>query len=233
VTRILGIDPGSQRTGVGVIDVDEAGRCTFVHAEALVLLTVVQGLLDASGHRVDLVRDLEEARGLDRKDKSRLGSGGMTSKLEAARLVTNSGHAVVIANGREPEVLPRLFEGEPLGTVFAPAPKRLASRARWIGLTTRPAGAMRVDDGAVAALTQRGKSLLASGIVGIDGRFDRGAVVAIHDARGQEIARGLTNYSAEEVRRIMGMKSAQFEKALGRPAYAEVVHRDNLVLVGG
>ncbi|MCX5660308.1 MAG: glutamate 5-kinase [Planctomycetota bacterium] len=201
-----------------------------VQAEALVIFSVVDGLLDGHGKRIDLVESMAEATSHDRKDKSKLGSGGMTTKLEAARIVTESGHIAVVANGREPDALLKIFSGAPIGTVFAPAARRLDGRERWIGLTKRPHGTLSIDDGAVAALCARGKSLLPSGVTAIDGRFDRGEVVRVCDSAGKEIARGLTNYSSEEIAQVMGKKSSQIEKVLGRAAYAEAIHRDNLVL---
>lgn len=212
-------------------DLLAALTCNAVHADALVLLSVVDGLLDGQGQRIDLVRDVLEVRQLDRKDKSKLGSGGMTTKLEAARLVTHAGQIAVIANGREPDVLPRIFAGERVGTLFAPAARKLDSRERWIGLTKRPAGAVTIDQGACLALQQRGKSLLAGGITELTGQFERGELILVRDPQGRVIARGLSNYSGEEIRLIMGKKSSQFEKILGRVSFAEVIHRDNLVLV--
>ncbi len=205
-----------------------------LRAEALVILSVVDGLLDAKGQRVDLVDDLVEAGGLTRKEKSGLGTGGMGSKLDAMRIVTEAGEVAVIAHGRAEKVLERLFDPQQsagLGTIFVPRPRKLDSRRRWIGLTKRPAGVLTLDDGAVTALCQRGKSLLATGITAVDGDFERGEVVLLRDAVGAELARGLCNYGAVELALILGKRSTQFEKILGRPAYAEVVHRDNLVLL--
>lgn len=213
-------------------DMLAALTCNALRAEALILLTVVDGLLDEQGKRIDLVENVAAARGLARKDTSKLGTGGMFSKLEAARLVTEAGEVAVIANGREPNVLPRLFTAELLGTVFVPRGRKLDSRRRWIGLTKRPAGIVTVDAGAADALIKQGKSLLAIGITACTGRFDRGQVVSVADPEGREIARGQINYSADELHLIMGKKSTQLKKILGRPAYAEVIHRDNLVLIG-
>jgi len=204
--------------------------CHATTAEALVLLTVVDGLLDEHGGCVDRVEDVDHATQLARSDRSDRGTGGMSSKLEAARLVTASGEVAVIANGRSRNVLGRLFDARRVGTVFVPADRKLGARRRWIGLTSRPAGRIIVDDGAAEALRKRGKSLLAIGVTEVRGRFDRGQVVAIVDSAGRLIARGLTNYAGEELRRIQGKRSSQFQKLLGHAGFAEVVHRNNMVL---
>ncbi len=223
---------GLQEIGFGDNDRLAALVTNALRADVMVLLTVVDGLLDAAGKRIDLVENIGAAMSLVRSDKSDLGTGGMRSKLEAAQLVTGAGEVAIIAGGREPQLLPRLFAGESLGTLFLPAAKKLDSRQRWIGLTKRPAGTLTIDDGAVTALTQRGKSLLASGVIALTGQFESGEVLFVRDGKGAVVARGLSNYSADEVRLIMGKKSSQFEKILGRPAFAEIIHRDNLVLIG-
>ena len=207
--------------------------CNAVDADALVILSVVDGLLDPEGKRVPFVKDVRDVFDLDRKDKSTLGSGGMTTKLQAARLATDAGQVALIANGREPDLLTRLFDRSPAdaGTLFAPASRRLDSRERWIGLTKRPSGTITIDPGAIEAIRSRGKSLLPSGITELTGLFDRGDVVLIRDAQGKEVARGLTNYSSDELRQIMGKKSAQFGKLLEGASYDEAVHRDNLVVM--
>ncbi len=207
--------------------------CNALKAQLLVLLTVVDGLLDGSGHRVDLVSDFAHASTLIHRGTSDLGTGGMVTKHAAAGTVAQAGEIAVIANGRQSDVLLKLFAGENVGTVFAPAPRprKLSGRKRWIGLTTRPAGAIRIDDGAAAAVCHKGKSLLASGIKTVAGRFEQGQVVAVLDAAGREIARGLSNYGAQELELIKGKKSAQFARILGRAAYDEVIHRDNLVVL--
>jgi glutamate 5-kinase len=205
--------------------------CNALPADALVLLTVVPGLLDGEGKLVELVENVAQMMALARNEKSPWGKGGFRSKLEAARLVTEAGEIAVIAHGREPDVLGRLFAAEPIGTVFVPASRKLDSRRRWIGLTQRPAGSVTIDDGAVGAVTKRGKSLLASGIVSVAGEFGRGDVLSVRDAAGREVARGLSNYSSAEVERIRGKRSSQFERILGHAAHAEVVHRDNLVTI--
>lgn len=204
-----------------------------LRADALVLLTVVEGLLDADENVIELVDDIADVAQLAQKKMSDMGTGGMQTKLEAARLATEAGEIAVIANGREPDVLPRLFDAETIGTVFVPATKKLDSRSRWIALTKRPSGTVTIDDGAANALRKRGKSLLASGITATTGQFDGGEVIMVRDQKGLEIARGLSNYNSDEIHLIAGKRSNQFEKILGRKAYDEIIHRDNLVLING
>lgn len=202
----------------------------LLRADALVLLTVVDGVLDESGQRIDLIENARESLRFDRQDTSLLGTGGIRSKIESASLVTDAGEIAVIANGREPDVLLRLLDGEALGTVFVPSAKKLNSRRRWIGMTRRPSGVIRIDAGAARALVGGRKSLLAGGIVGTEGKIGKGDVVILADPAGTEIGRGLSNYTDEEISQIAGCQSAQIPKILGRPGYAEVVHRDNLVI---
>lgn len=199
-------------------------------AEALILLSVVDGLHDGNDQPMDRVDDVNAVRAHIRQGTSTMGTGGMVTKLEAARMVTDAGEVAVIANGRTPNVIRRLMSGEKLGTVFMPRPRRLGQRQRWIGQAVRPAGTLAVDDGAVKALTQQGRSLLATGITDVVGQYKKGDVVVVRDGRGHEVARGLINYDSDETRVIMGKKTSQFETLLGRSAYAEVVHRDNLVI---
>lgn len=201
-----------------------------MRADAMILLTVVDGLLDADNNVIDLVDGTAGAKSLIRSDKSALGTGGIGTKIEAARLATEAGEIAVIANGREPDVLPRLFACEKLGTVFVPADRKLDSRSRWIGLTKRPAGTVTIDAGAARALQDKGRSLLAKGVTACQGDFVGGAVVLVRDGKGHEIARGLCNYSGAELRQVLGRHSDEFAAILGRDSYAEVIHRDNLVL---
>ncbi|MEM1097837.1 MAG: glutamate 5-kinase [Planctomycetota bacterium] len=204
-----------------------------LRADALLMLTVVDGLLDDDGQVIDRVDDVVGALSAVRAEKSGWGSGGMASKLEAARVVTEAGEVAVVANGRSKDVVLRLLDGEAgIGTVFAPAARKLDARSRWIGLTVRPAGAVTVDGGAADAVTQHGKSLLAKGITAMTGRFERGDVLLVRDAAGKELGRGLTNYASDELRLILGRHSDEFEQVLGRPGYTAVVHRDHLVLLG-
>jgi glutamate 5-kinase len=200
-----------------------------LRANLLVLLSVVDGLLDADGNPVRLVESIDQARALVRAEKSALGKGGMDSKLHAAKMVTDAGEAMVVADGRMPGVLARLLAGEEIGTLFVPANRKRTSRDRWIG-AARPVGTIIVDDGACRALVERNKSLLPAGVVKVEGDFARGDVVAIATADGKTIARGLSNYAAEDVDRIRGKKTAEVRTLLAESAYDEVVHRDNLVV---
>ena len=215
---------------LGDNDVLAAIVTNALRADALVLLTVVDGLHDGDGALVDLVDDVVAARALVGGDRSAMGTGGMGTKLEAARAVTDAGEIAVIASGRADDVLGRIAAGEKVGTVFVPAARKLDARRRWIGQTVRPAGVIVVDDGAAAALCDRGKSLLATGITEVTGAFGKGDVVVVRDGRGREIARGLINYHADDTRTIAGQHSDSFESLLGHAAYDEVIHRDNLVI---
>jgi glutamate 5-kinase len=188
-------------------------------------------LLDGQGNKIDLVDDIGVAMGHTREVTSRMGTGGMATKLQAAKLVTHAGEIAVIANGRMPNVLTRLFAAEPgVGTVVVPSRRKLDSRRRWIALTKRSSGSVAVDAGAARALLKGGKSLLPIGVTAVHGTFKKGAALDVLDPDGKPIARGLTNYDNEELNHIKGKRSNQFEKILGRPGYAEVIHRDNLVL---
>ncbi|MFQ5957135.1 MAG: glutamate 5-kinase [Candidatus Brocadiales bacterium] len=217
-------------------DVLSAMVTNLLRAELLVMLSSVDGLYGRPEENTGLVSVVKEItpdiERLASRSKTHLGMGGMESKLKAARMATNSGEAVVVANGREPNILLRIMDGETLGTLFLPALKKLTSRKRWIGFTLRPKGKIYVDDGAFDALAKRGKSLLASGIADVDGSFERGDVVSISTLSNKaEFARGLTNYSSTELMKIKGHPSASIKKILGNKPYDEVVHRDNMVLV--
>jgi glutamate 5-kinase len=202
-----------------------------LRADLLVLLSVVDGILDTPGRPVRMVDSLAAAEQLVRVEKSALGKGGFNSKLEAARLVTETGEAMVVAHGRMENLLPRLLDGEDLGTLFVPGRKRRPSRVRWIG-SARPAGSIVVDDGAAVAVGQKNRSLLAAGVVRVDGAFRRGDVVAIVDQKGATVARGLSNYSSADLDRVRGKKTAEVRAVLAEAAYDEVIHRDNLLVNG-
>jgi glutamate 5-kinase len=200
-----------------------------LRADLLVLLSVVDGISDEIGKPVRMVETVDHARDWVRTDKSSLGKGGMNSKLNAARMVTDAGSAMVVADGRMVDVLTSLLAGEDVGTLFVPGGKKRSSRSRWIG-SARPAGTIIVDDGAIKALVEKNKSLLPAGILKVVGEFNRGDVVAIAGANAVNIAKGLSNYTATEIENIRGKKTSEVRAILKESAYEEVVHRDNLVL---
>ncbi len=206
-------------------------------AEALILLTVVDGLYEnpkAPLHERRLLRVVpkvtEEVRRVAEAGRSRGGTGGMASKVEAARMATSAGGIVIVANAGEPRVLERIFDGEEIGTLFLPAKERMTSRKRWLRFGSRPKGALLVDDGARRALVERGKSLLPSGIVHVRGDFSRGDLVAICNEHGSEFGRGLVNYGTDEMQKIMGQKTSALRRILGDAPYEEAIHRDHLVM---
>jgi glutamate 5-kinase len=210
----------------------------LIDADLLVLLTDVDGLYtgnprqDPSARRLETVEAItDQIQRMVYDASARVSVGGMATKLQAGQKASASGIPMVIASGREAGLLPRLLKGEPIGTYFQPRDDRLAARKRWIAYAVPPQGRLAVDAGAKKALTERGKSLLPSGLVEVDGQFHAGEVVALTEAAGQEFARGLVNYDAEELRRIRGEKTADIEKALGYKGFDEVVHRDNLVIL--
>ena len=157
------------------------------------------------------------------------GRGGMLTKLEAAKAAARGGAATVLCNGRERDVLQRVTAGEPIGTLFTTS-DRLASRKHWLAFTTRTRGEICVDDGAVRALVEGGKSLLPAGITGIRGEFGIGDPVACLDPQGVEVARGLVAYSSEAIERIAGLPTRRIDQVLGYSNGGEVIHRDDLVL---
>lgn len=218
------------RISFGDNDVLAATVVQALGAPLLVLLTVVDGVLDAEGHPLRVIESPESALAHVRKGKSPLGKGGMDSKLLAARTVTRAGSAMVVANGRTENVLPRLLAGEEIGTLFTPASPPRGGRDRWIG-SARACGQVRVDDGAVVAITEKHRSLLAAGVTGVDGHFGRGEVVDVIAPDGRAIARGLSNYTDADLRLVAGKKTADVRALLKERAHDEVIHRDNLVVL--
>jgi glutamate 5-kinase len=197
----------------------------LVDADVLLLLSDVEGLLDEAGRRVPFVRSVaREARHLAGAPASGVGTGGMASKVEAARRATLAGAHVVIASAREPRVIVRVLAGEDLGTLFAAVPQRLGARKHWIAYTLRPRGAVLLDRGAAEAVTAGKRSVLAVGVLGVRGTFVPGDAVAILDPEGVEIARGLARVSAGDAARIARKKRPDIEDDV-------IVHRDDLVVL--
>lgn len=210
----------------------------LVEADLMVLLTDQAGLYEADPRlrpdaKLISVADAcaSELDAMAGESRGALGSGGMSTKLRAARLASRSGTATVIAGGTEPEVLTRLARGEQVGTLLVAAQEPDAARKRWLAGHLRVKGRLILDPGAVEVLRRAGRSLLAVGVRGVEGDFRRGELVACVDEQGREIARGLVNYSAAETRRIMGHSSSEIAAILGYVDEEELIHRDNLVLV--
>jgi glutamate 5-kinase len=155
----------------------------------------------------------------------------MASKVQAARIAGKSGVPTVVAEGRSSDILGAVLAGADLGTLFVPGAERLASRKHWIAFALRPVGALHVDAGARAALVERRRSLLPSGILRVAGEFEAGDPVSVVDPQGREFARGLSTYGAEEVEKIRGRRSGDIELCLGYKALDEVIHRDDLVIL--
>ena len=209
----------------------------LVEADALVILTDQAGLYSADP-RVDAqARFIHQASaGAPELEKmaggagSSLGRGGMITKVLAAKRAASSGASTVIAWGRETDVLLRLAQGEAIGTLLTAPTQKLAARKQWMADHLQLRGAVIVDDGAAAKLKDHGKSLLPIGMVEVQGEFHRGDVIAVRNAVGAEIARGLANYSSSQARLIARKPSAEFERLLGYTGEPEMIHRDNLVL---
>jgi glutamate 5-kinase len=211
----------------------------LLQAPLMVLLTNVDGLFTGDPGELADARLVSTVPHIDRSvaamasaSKSKLGSGGMRSKLRAARLATAAGGAVIMANGSTDGVLDTVFAGAEVGTLFLPHREALSARRRWLGLTARPRGSLRLDDGARNAVERDGRSLLPVGIVKINGTFGKGDVVSLCGGDGVEFARGLSNYSSADAERIRGLSTEQIARAVGKVPYVEVVHRDNLAVVG-
>jgi glutamate 5-kinase len=208
----------------------------LIRAPLLVLLSDVAGLYDgdpadSASKLVSNVTRLDDSiLALVRDKATGLSKGGMASKLEAARIATAAGENVIIAGGREPGALAAIAAGETVGTLFTAQGETIPSWKRWIGFTAQPRGKLIVDDGARRAVEAQGRSLLAIGVVDCSGAFKKGDVVALCDKNGDEFARGLSNYSAEDMLRIKGHRTEQIAAILGARGYDEVIHRDNLMV---
>ena len=226
------------KLSIGENDMLAAYVANLVHAELLVVLSDVEGLYSAygaGGQRGKVIgevgaddADIDSVIG---RSGSKMGSGGMETKVKAARLLMACGEMTVIAHARK-HSLRQILAGEEVGTLFTPSRKRLGSRKRWIGYASPAKGSVVVDRGAERAIRERGKSLLPVGVLTCRGEFTAGDVVRIESCSHAEVARGLSRYASEDIERIRGKNSAEVEKILNRPAL-EVVHRDDLVLTAG
>lgn len=222
---------------IGENDTLAALTTNLVDADLLAILMTREGLytadpsIDPSARLVPLVERIDATIEAYAGGSERHGTGGMVTKLQAARLATSGGADVAIASGLEPDILPRLARGERLGTFFPATADRMESRKRWIlsGLSVR--GSVVIDEGAAKALRERNTSLLPAGIKDVCGVFQRGDAIDVTSAAGERVASGIANYSSEELLALRGAKSSQIGHILGYDYGAEAIHRDNLVLV--
>ncbi len=212
----------------------------LVDADRLVILSDVDGLYTRDPRRYKgarLIPAVEkitpEIEALSGGTGSLVGTGGMYSKLLAAKRAMQCGIRVNIISGKVPGLLPSLFQGNPCGTEFKPQEEKIPARKGWIAFGLRARGSIMVDDGARDAILLRGKSLLPSGIISVEGSFKAGDAVYCTDRGGNRFAKGLTNYSSEEVSKLRGLRTSEIEKTLGYRYSDEVIHRDNLVLLQG
>jgi len=210
----------------------------LIDADLLTMLTDIAGLYTADPQRHPDARLIPRVKRIDPEierlaadTQNKSGTGGMATKVEAAKLATASGVTVIFADGHEPDVILRLASGEAVGTIFLPVHTRLESRKRWMlsGLCVR--GKLIVDSGAAMALKSQRRSLLAAGIKSLQGRFQRGDIVNIQDPQGIRIGCGITNYSSADIETIMGSHSGRITALLGYDYGTEVVHRNNLVIL--
>lgn len=209
----------------------------MMEVNLVIMLSTVGGLYtsnpltDPDAKLIDIV-DSRESFDISKYNLSGgsfFGTGGMYSKLLAIEQLMNAGIPAIITKG-EPFAVRDVFEKRAFGTFFYPSVKRLPLRKMWIKVATNPAGKIVIDEGACKAIVGGGKSLLPSGVIDVEGDFDMGEVVACVDVRGVEVARGIVNYSSEEIRKIKGLRSSDIEEVLGYKHFDEVIHRDNLVI---
>jgi glutamate 5-kinase len=210
----------------------------LIEGDALIILTDQQGLYTADPRKdpsASLVEQADagapELEAMAGGAGSSIGRGGMLTKILAAKRAAHSGANTVIASGREADVLARLASGEAIGTQLIARTARMAARKQWMADHLQVRGHVVIDDGAVEKLTAGGKSLLPIGVVGVQGAFARGEVIACLSVAGREVARGLTNYSSAETKLIQRRPSGDIEAVLGYMLEPELIHRDNLVLV--
>jgi len=218
-------------------DMLAALAASLVEADMLVILSDVDGLYskDPKLKTAKLIKHIPEITPAIEKlaggRGSAVGTGGMYSKLLAAKQACDHGIPVIIMNGRKSGMLAKLVEGKAVGTYFEPGKQRLSSKKGWIAYGVRSRGAIYLDEGAVHALMNKGKSLLPSGITKVEGQFNVGDYIRCLNKDGKKIAKGLTNYSADDLNKIKGKKTSDIENALGFKYSDEVIHRDNLVVV--
>ncbi len=212
--------------------------CNLIEADMFICLTDVDGLftanphLDSTAEFVYTVKKVTaEVDAMAANVRSALGTGGMQSKIRAAKMVSAGGGSSFIGPGKTQDVLEKIFSGEMLGTFFLPAAEKIQSRKQWIAFALRPKGYLKIDDGAKKAIRRRGKSLLPSGIIEVHGEFGVGDCIHCLDEKSNPVAAGLANYNSKDLNTIKQQKSAQIFDLLGFKDCDEAIHRDNLVLL--
>jgi glutamate 5-kinase len=210
----------------------------LIDGELLIILTDLDGLYNRDPREYPQAELIPVVEKVDSQvirytslNSGEWGLGGMRTKIKAARKVTVQGTPVIIANGRREGVLKEIIKGQPWGTLFLPQRQSLSRKKHWIAYTLKPRGEIILDEGARKALVEKGKSLLPSGIVAVQGRFGVGSCVGCLDQEGRRVAKGLVNYSSSDLEKIKGLKTSEIEKRLEFKQSDEAIHRDNLVLI--
>jgi glutamate 5-kinase len=211
----------------------------LIEADLLIILSDIDGLFSddpTKNYNAELIPIVEkitpQLEKLAKSSKTELSTGGMITKIQAAKRCVSAGIAMIIANGKNPKALEEIFSGDFKGTLFLPAEKKLNVRKKWIGFVSHANGYIVVDDGAKNALLKRQKSLLPSGILEVHGEFKAHDTISVRDMEGTEIAKGVTGFSSMDLGKIKGKKTSELEKILNCKSCDEVIHRDNLVLIG-
>lgn len=223
---------------IGDNDTLSAIVASIVDADVLLILSDIDGLYtanprtDKNAKLVEVVPDItleiEHSAG---GAGSSVGTGGMATKISAAKIAVNSGVSMIIASGETSNVIYRVTQGENLGTLFLPKDSKLQFRKRWLAFGARVEGSIVVDDGCEQAIVERFTSLLPAGITSVSGSFDMGATIAVFNKQNREIARGLSNFSSEDLASIKGLKSKDIENKISNKVYEEAIHRDNLIIL--
>ena len=242
----LGIIPIINENDTVVVDEIKVGDndnlsaliTNLIEADLLIILTDIEGICerDPRSHPdakcISLIEDIDaDMEGVMGETKSQMSVGGMVSKIQAARKASRFGIPTVVACGTKKEVLRQILKGKEIGTLILPKMKTLSSRKHWIAFNLKPKGDVIVDEGAKKAIVQKGKSLLPSGVLEVRGSFGRGDSVSCIGPRGKEFARGLVNYSVQELDKIKGLRTGEVEKVLGYKYSDEIIHRDDLVVL--
>ncbi len=220
-------------------DVLSAHITNMAEADCLVVLTNVDGLYSRDPRYYPDAVLISQVEKIDRKIENlaaaattnHLGTGGMATKLQAAKMVTGMGEELVIANGQRKHVLPLIISGREIGTIFYPRGDKLGARKRWIAFALRRKGALLLDSGAGTAVKEQGRSLLPSGILSVEGQFKQGDCVGLRDQAGREFACGLVNYASDEIERLCGVKTKEIERILGYKNNDEIIRRNDLALL--